>query len=179
MTALYIILGVTVLALIVLLVVFLILRKKKKRAAEGEDPGASGDEVAQLIREAETKLTAAKLAEGGKVGNLPVFFLMGDSGSTKTSVMLRSGLDPELVAGQVYQNGNVVPTRTANLWVSRKTLFLEVGGTLRADLAKWKKLIARLQPKASVMGKGGQAARAAMVLFDCENFTRPGAQEMA
>jgi type VI secretion system protein ImpL len=178
MTALYIILGVTVMALIVLLVVFLILRKKKKRAAEGEDPGASRDEVAQLIREAETKLTAAKLAEGGKVGNLPVFFLMGDSGSTKTSVMLRSGLDPELVAGQVYQNGNVVPTRTANLWVSRKTLFLEVGGTLRADLAKWKKLIARLQPKASVMGKGGQAARAAMVLFDCENFTRPGAQEM-
>jgi type VI secretion system protein ImpL len=178
MTALYIILGVTVLALIVLLVVWLILRKKKKKAAEGEDPGAAGDEVGQLIREAESKLTAAKLAEGGKVGNLPVFFLMGDSGSTKTSVMLRSGLDPELVAGQVYENGNVVPTRTANLWISRKTLFFEVGGTLRSDLAKWKKLITRLQPKASVMGKGGQAPRAAMVLFDCENFTRPGAQEL-
>jgi type VI secretion system protein ImpL len=179
MTVIYIVLAVTVLALIGLLVFWLILRKKKKKAAEAEDPAATGDEVALLIKEAENKLTAAKLAEGGKVGNLPVFFLLGDSGSTKTSVMLRSGLEPELVAGQVYQNGNVIPTRTANLWVSRKTLFLEVGGTLRADPAKWNKLIKRLQPKTSVMGKGGQAPRAAMVLFDCENFTRPGSQEFA
>ena len=140
MTALYIILGVTVLALIVLLVVWLVLRKKKKRAAEGEDSGAGGDEVAQLIHEAEAKLAAAKL-ESAKVGNLPVFFLLGDPGSTKTSVMLHCGLDPELIAGQVYQNGNVVPTRTANFWFTRRTLFLEVGGDAAIDLAKWKKLI--------------------------------------
>ncbi len=178
--ALYIILGVTVLALIALLVVWLILRKKKKKAAAAAgEPAVGGDEIALLINDAEKRLAAAKLAEGGKVGNLPVFFLLGDSGSTKTSVMLRSGLDPELVAGQVYESGNVVPTRSANFWFSRHTLFVEVGGLLRSDQSKWKKLIQRLEPKASVMGKGGQAPRAAMVFFDCENFTRPGALESA
>ena len=45
--------------------------------------------------------------------------------------------------------------------------------------AKWHKLIRRLAPRASVVGKGEQAPRAAIVCFDCENFTRQGALEAA
>jgi type VI secretion system protein ImpL len=183
MNPLYIVIGIVLLALIVLLVVYFILRSKKKKqealAAESADVSAPGDdEIALLVREAENKLAAAKLA-GAKAANLPVYLLLGDAGVAKTSVMLHSGLDAELVAGQVYQQGNVSSTRSANVWYSRSSLFVEAGGRLLADTPKWKKLIQRLQPKASVVGKGEQAPRAALVCFDCENFTRPGALEAA
>ncbi len=104
---------------------------------------------------------------------------MGDSGTAKTSVMLQSGLDAELVAGQVYQQGNVTSTRSANIWYTRHSLFVEAGGKLIGEAPKWKKLVQRLHPKTSVVGKGEQAPRAAVVCFDCENFTKPGALEAA
>jgi type VI secretion system protein ImpL len=181
MSTLYIVIAAAVLLLIVLLVVFLVQqKKKKKKQAEIEDPGGlSGDEISVLIKEAETKLSAAKLEQGARVGNLPVYVLMGDPGSTKTSVMLHSGLDAELIAGQVYQNSNVVPTRNANFWFARRSIFVEAGGRLPSESAKWQKLIKRLTPKASVVGKGEQAPRAAIVCYDCETFTRPGALEAA
>ena len=182
MNTLYIVIGVAVVVLIVLVVILLVQRKKKKAraAAESDEPGGTGgDEISLLIKEAETKLAAAKLEQGARVGNLPVYLLMGDSGSTKTSVMLNSGLDAELLAGQVYQSNNVVPTRTANLWFARRSLFVEAGGKLPADSGNWNKLIRKLTPRASVVGKGEQAPRAAIVCYDCENFTRQGALEAA
>jgi type VI secretion system protein ImpL len=183
MNPLYIVIGVVLLALIVLLVVYFILQRKKKKAealaAESADAPAPGDdEVALLVRDAENKLAAAKL-QGAKAANLPVYLLVGDAGVAKTSVMLHSGLDAELVAGQVYQQGNVSSTRSANIWYTRNSLFVEAGGKLLTDAPKWKKLIQRLRPKASVVGKGEQAPRAALVFFDCENFTKPGALEAA
>jgi type VI secretion system protein ImpL len=140
---------------------------------------AGGDEIDLLIQEAENKLAAAKLEQGARVGNLPVFLLIGDPGTTKTSVMLHSGLEAELLSGQVYQDGNVAPTRTGNVWFSRRALFLEAGGPLLADAAKWKRLIKKLQPKSSAVTKGELATRAAVVFFDGESFTRAGAQEFA
>ncbi len=181
MTALYVILGVAVLALIVLVILYFRNKKKAAKAAAQEaDSGLApgGDEVAVLIHQAEAKLAAAKLGQSTKVGNLPVFIVMGEPGTTKTSVMLHSGLEPELVAGQVYQGGNVAPTRTANLWFSRRSLFVEAGSPLLGDAGKWNKFVKRLQPKAAVVGKGEQAGRAAVVCFDCENFTKPGSMDI-
>jgi type VI secretion system protein ImpL len=179
MKALYIILALTLVLLIALVVVWLYQRKKAKAAAaETEEPaGPGGDEISLLIHEAETKLSAAKLTQGARIGSLPVYLLMGDPGSTKTSVMLHSGLEAELVAGQVYESTNVIPTRTANLWFSRRSIFLEAGGTLPGDAAKWKGLVKKLRPRSAVVGKGEQAPRAAVVFFDCENFARQGAQD--
>ena len=182
MNPLYIIIGVIVLALIVLTVIYFLQQRKKKReaalAAEMEEPVQPDDEVAVLVRDAESKLAAAKI-EGAKAAHLPVYLLLGDVGSAKTSVMLQSGLDPELVAGGVYQQGNVAPTRSANIWYTRRSLFVEAGGKLIAEPPKWKKLIQKLQPKASVMGKGEQAPRAAIVFFNCENFTQQAPMEIA
>ena len=93
--------------------------------------------------------------------------------------MLHSGIEAELLAGQVYQNNDVAPTRTANLWFARRMLFVEAGGSLLADSGQWRTLIKKLQPRASVVSRGEQAARAAVVFFDCENFTRQGALEAA
>jgi len=178
-TILFILLAVAVVALIVLVILFFLKKKKAKAAAaqSGEPAGPGGDEISVLVHAAEAKLSAAKLEQGAKIGNLPVFVLMGQAGSTKTSVMLHSGLDAELLAGQIYQNADVVPTRAANLWFSRRSIFAEAGGGLLADSGQWNRFVRRLQPRSSVVGKGGQAPRAAMVCFDSETFTRAGAQE--
>jgi type VI secretion system protein ImpL len=182
MTPLYILIGVVVIAIIVLTILYFIQRKKKKQAIaaeSGEPAGPGDDEISQLIHEAEKKLAGAKLEQGARIATLPAYLILGDPGCAKTSVMLHSGLDPELLAGQVYQQGNVTSTRTANFWYSRRAIFVEAAGRLLADAPKWKKLIQKLQPKSSVVGKGEQAARAAIVCFDCENFTKPGALELA
>src|SRR5262245_45798671 len=178
---LYIALGVVVVALIVVTVIFLRKRKKEKAAAAAggyQEAAPGGDEVSVLIHEAEGKLAGAKIP-GAKVANLPAFILAGDSGATKTTVMLHSGLEPELVAGQVFQGGNTVATRSANLWFSKRAIFVEAGGPLIADRGRWSRFIKRMQPKGSVVGKGEQADRAVVVCYDCENFTRQGALDAA
>ena len=94
-------------------------RKNKSAAGGGgadDAAGGSGDEeVNQLIRDAEARLAGAKIEQGARIGNLPAIFLVGDAGSTKTSILLNSGMEPELLAGQVYQNNNVISTRAANV----------------------------------------------------------------
>ena len=179
--ALYLIFGFVLLAVIVLVVLWFYQRKKAKAAAgaaDAADPGGAGtEEIDSLVREAERRLAASK--QGDRLGNLPIFFLVGDTGSTKTSVMVNAGLEPELLAGLVYRDNNLVPTRTANLWFARRTIFVEAGGKLPAEPAKWVRLIRKLQPRAGVASKGAQAPRAVLVCYDSENFTRPGAQESA
>lgn len=174
------IIAIVVIVLIVLTVVYFVQRKKKKAAQNSQaDVAPGGDEISILVREAEGKLAGAKLEQGTRVANLPVYFVLGESGSAKTSVVLHSGLDPELLAGQVYQNGNVASTPAANFWFARRTVFVDAGGKLPADTGKWSKLIHRLAPRTAVVGKGEQPPRAAIVCFDCENFTRQGAPEIA
>ena len=179
--ALYLIFGLVLIALIVLVAVWFYLKKKKAKAAAAEAdanaPGTGGDdEVDSLVREAERRLAASK--QGDRLTGLPIFFVVGDTGSTKTSVILNAGLEPELLAGLVYRDNNLVPTRTANLWFSRRTIFVEAGGKLPAEPARWTRLIRKLQPRTGVASQG-QAPRAVLVCYDSENFTRAGAQEAA
>lgn len=163
--------------------VFLWFKRKEQKQAQGDaSPQAAGPahaEIDALIRDAEAKLAAARIEGGAKLGNLPAIFLIGDAGATKTSTMIHSGLEPELIAGQVFQETTVVPTRLANIWFARRWIFAEAGGKLLADAAGWHRLIRRLRPGklAAVMGKNQQAPRAAVVCFDCEAFIRPGATD--
>jgi type VI secretion system protein ImpL len=94
--------------------------------------GGSGDEVDALVRDAEARLAASNIARGAKTGNLPAIFLLGPPGSAKTHSMVHSGLEPELLAGQVYHDVAVLPTRTGNMWFSRQALFVEAGGSMVA-----------------------------------------------
>jgi type VI secretion system protein ImpL len=163
--------------------VFLIFKRKEQRALGGADSGEAGgpahEEIDALIRDAEAKLSAARIEGGAKLSNLPAIFLIGDSGSTKTSTMIHSGLEPELIAGQVFQDATVVPTRSANLWFARRSIFVEAGGRLMADNAGWQRLVRRLRPGklGAAFGKGQQAPRAAVVCFDCETFVRAGSTD--
>ncbi len=155
-------------------------KEQRQRAGEAGDAGGQGhEEIDSLLRDAEAKLAAGRIEGGAKLGNLPAIFLIGEAGSTKTSIMIHSGLEPELIGGQVFQDTAVVPTRSANLWFARRTVFVEAGGRLMADQAGWQRLMRRLRPGklATAFGKGQQAPRAAIVCFDCESFVRAGSTD--
>ena len=138
--------------------------------------GASQD-VDILIREASGKVAAARLAAGAKLSSLPVVFLLGETGAGKTSAMDQSGLDAELLAGQVYQESSIVPTRVANLWFARKTVFVEAGGPLLEDPGSWVRLIKHFVPSQfhTIFGGAKLAPRAAVVCVDCEKLVREAA----
>ena len=145
-------------------------------AFAGASAGAAQD-VDILIRDASTKVAAARLAAGAKLSSLPVVFLLGETGAGKTSVMDQSGLDAELLAGQVYQESSIVPTRVANLWFARKTVFVEAGGPLAEDPGSWLRLIKHFVPSrlGSIFGGTKMAPRAAVVCVDCEKLIREAA----
>jgi type VI secretion system protein ImpL len=155
-------------------------QRDKERAAEmAQGTGGGSDEIDILIREAESRLQASQLGRNARIGNLPLFFVLGESGSAKTSVVLHSGLEPELLAGQTGTDKVPVPTRAANLWFTRQFVFAEAGGQLLPQSARWARLVKKLAPGQlhSVLGKGTQAPRAALVCVDCESFMKPGAAE--
>lgn len=136
--------------------------------------GAASQDIDILVREATGKVAAARLGAGAKLTALPAVFLLGESGAGKTSAMDQSGLDAELLAGQVYQESTIVPTRVANLWFARKTVFVEAGGPLLDDAPSWIRLIKHFLPgsMSSVFGGGGKAPRAAIVCVDSEKLVR-------
>jgi type VI secretion system protein ImpL len=154
-------------------------RKRKAADAQGGEAGGMGDEVDLIVRDAEARLAASNVTKGAKAANLPVIFLIGPPGSAKTNSLVHSGLEPELLAGQVYQDNSVLPTRSANLWFSRQTVFAEAGGSLLAQPPRWMRLVRKMEPRrlATALGKGEQAPRAAVVCFDVEEFMKPGARD--
>lgn len=164
------------------LVVWFFWRKKKlERELEEGVEASGGDEIGALMDEAEKRLTAAKNGKATSLSATPVVLIAGEPSSAKSSVVVNSGLDPELIAGRVYQNNVVAATRTANVWYANGVAFVEAGGALAQDKALWNRLIRRLRPKAlsGVFGKGGAAPRAALVCFDAEVLAHPGGGEAA
>jgi type VI secretion system protein ImpL len=160
--------------------VFLWYRAKKEREKPaGDTAPAGGDDFDALLNEAAAKLASSRLQQGASFGALPVIFVLGPAGSTKTTAVVNSGLDPELLAGQIYQDSAVVPTRSANLWFARNSVFVEASGRLLGDIPAWNRLIRRMQPRrlGSLFGKGEQAPRAAVVCLSCDIFLKPGAAE--
>jgi type VI secretion system protein ImpL len=155
---------------------------RQAKAAEGTDtefiPSAATGEVDLLVRDAVRRLKKSALGRGASLGNLPLIFLVGDPGSTKTTTIIHSALDPELLAGHVYQDNTVVPTRVANFWYTRQAVFVDGGGSIFSQPEVWKRLIRLVQPgRVASAGKKHQAPRAAVVCFDYENFLRQGANE--
>lgn len=157
-------------------------QRKSKPPAGGEaatQVGAdSSEDLELLFKEADSRLAESQLGSSAKLGTLPVFFVMGTTGSTKTTTVVQSGLEPELLSGQVYQESNVAPTRLMNLWFARNTIFVEAAGKILDDPSRWDRVVRRLRPgRLKSVGKGAQAPRAALVCFDTENFLKAGGAE--
>jgi type VI secretion system protein ImpL len=140
------------------------------------DGGGAGDADA-LFREADSSLLSSGLAR--KMANLPGLILIGEAGSAKTSTVVHSGLEPELLAGHVFRDNTIVPTRTANIWYAGQTIFLDMGGAQLGDAASRTRLFRRFAPGGftSALGGGEQAPRAVVLCVDCDNFLQRGAAE--
>ncbi|MDQ6698900.1 MAG: hypothetical protein M3Z36_01790 [Acidobacteriota bacterium] len=142
-------------------------------------PAEDGNgEIEVLIREANTRLAKSNVSGGAGIASLPLIFVIGDRGTAKTSTVVNSGLEPELLAGHVYQDNAIAPTRTANVWFARGHAFVEAGGAVLGDPAGWARLVKRLQPgKLKSIGKGNQSPRGVLLCFNLESFALPNAAE--
>jgi type VI secretion system protein ImpL len=162
---------------------FYVYKVRKAKAASGENDSPSGgtDDLDALVQEAIGRLKHSTLGRGTNLGSLPLVFVLGDAGSTKTTVLIHSALDPELLAGQVYRDNEVLPTSTANIWYTRQAIFVDPAGSMMGQADRWRRLVRLLQPArfSAALGQRAQAPRAAVVCFDCENFLQPGASETA
>jgi type VI secretion system protein ImpL len=156
-------------------------RRSRMASGGGGEPIDPSNEVDILAREAESRLAAARIPQGSKIANFPLVYVLGESGAAKTSTLVNSGLDAELLAGQVYQDNAIAPTRAANLWFTRNFIFAEAGGRLFNEKGLWSRLLQRTRGGSlgSVVGGGAQSPRAAVLCFDTESLTKPGAAEAA
>ena len=94
-------------------------RKAKRSQGSEQEAARSGgtDDIDLLVHEALNALRKSTLGRGANLRNLPLLFFLGESGSAKTNIIVHSGLDPELLAGQVYQDNNVLATQTGQYLV--------------------------------------------------------------
>ena len=156
-------------------------KKQEAQQAAGGAPSAAAPEedISYLFKAAEQRLAASPLGADANVRSLPVVFLLGASGSAKTSTVIHSGVEPDLLAGQVYQDNTVVPTASANLWLAQRSVFIEAGGKLFGDAGSLTGLVKRLKPSRlrALFSRKPQPPRAVVVCVDGEAFLRSGAED--
>lgn len=160
-------------------------RKKRKQqeaqAAGGAAPAGAAQEedLSFLFKAAEQRLMASPLGADARVRSLPVVFVVGAGGAAKTSTLIHSGIEPDLLAGQVYQDNTVIPTPAANLWLAQRTVFIEAAGKLFNDPMGWTGMIKRFKPSKlrALFSRKPQPPRAVVVCVDGEAFLRSGAED--
>lgn len=178
--------GTSLLILRILLVVLgaaaatiiLVLHFREKRRDAATRNVTGGTEMDTLLHDAEKRLASAQRTGAKSLDGLPLLYLMGESNSAKTTVVLKSGLDPELLAGQIYRDQDVMPTPVVNLWYTQQAVIVEAGDAVRKSPGLWQKLIRKTRPKAYRSAMGTQApVRAAVVCISCEQFLGTTATE--
>jgi type VI secretion system protein ImpL len=113
------------LGLITAAVILILHFRARKKQAGGGDPAMAGatTELDVLLNDANRKLRDSQ--QGAKtLDSLPLIYLLGDAGSAKTTTVIRSGLDPELVAGVAPRENDTVPTPVINLWFTKLAALL-------------------------------------------------------
>jgi type VI secretion system protein ImpL len=157
-------------------ILFLYFRDKRRDTAAMKLPG--GTDLDTLLREAERRLAAAQRAGAKSLETLPLIYVLGETNSAKTTSVLKSGFDPELLAGQVYRDQDVVTTGVANFWYTQAFVFVESGDVVRRTPALWNRLIHKTRPKAIRSAMGKQApVRGAVVCVSSELFLGAAAQD--
>ena len=131
-----------------------------------------GDDILLVIGGARARLPKKSFA------NRAVVLMLGPEGSTKSTLVGRSGGDPELLGGDaVTKPGEVPPpTKTANVWAMQQAIVVELAASLLSDAKRWAKVVRGLRaPRVSAaMAQGDVAARAAVVCVPCDLFYAGG-----
>ncbi len=131
-------------------------------------PGDTRDaDVTSLVSAARSRLPR------GAFDDKPLVLVLGPTGSCKTTVVLRSETDPELLAGDAPA-GTDIPRKTAlaNFWLVKDAVLAEAGGPVFADAALWQRLVRALRPPrvAAAIGRAEAAPRAAVLCVPCDLF---------
>lgn len=172
--------GFALIGLLAALALWRFLRPNNPEGAQSSDRTPDPDDLEAIFREAESRLAQSQLGSGAKLSTLPVFFILGERAATKTTILLNSGIEPELIAGQVHRDNNVIPTNIANIWFARRNLFLEAAGDLLSDAKRWTAIVSRLRPgRLAAVRETRQAPRAAVICFDTETFFRSDGTQAA
>lgn len=149
-------------------------------SGDGGEDRTAGDrepekEIDEAFAEAGTRLSESRIGKA-RIGGRPVVLLLGPRGSTKTTLIERSGVETELLVGEVYRGDTVVPTDLVNVWYGGGTLFIEAGGGVFREPGRWGRLVDHLRPDrlAAALGRRRQAPRQAIVCFPCDEFLEKG-----
>ena len=171
-TPLIVLVSSIVLAGLVAAVAILVIHLRAKKRQREEAAGSGGEgELDVLLDDANRKLRTAQHQGPKSLDALPLLYLLGEAGSAKTTIVLRSGLDPELIAGSAPREGDVSPTPLLNLWFTRQVAILEAGQAIRQSASMLDRLIARTRPRAYRSTFGSSApVRAAVVCVSAEQF---------
>jgi type VI secretion system protein ImpL len=152
-----------------------------KNQDEDEPAGAGTLEsrIDAVLAEARRRVAAAGASRKASFSELPMVVALGPRGSIKTTSIVRSGLQPELLAGEVLRGDAVPPTDGVNVWYSGGTLIVEAGGAVLEDGGAWARLVRKVHPRrvGAALARGAQAPRAALVCVSCEALLAPDAQE--
>jgi type VI secretion system protein ImpL len=135
-------------------------------------------ELLTLIRSGSQILQRAQRSSGNALMDLPLLYVLGAPNSGKTTTISKSGLDPELLAGQVFQDGAVVPTHLLNLWYAGESVFVDAGEPLTREAKQWSTVVRRTSPGfVSSLTRRNRLLRAAVVCISSEVFFGPDAAE--
>ena len=153
-------------------VVLIWLARKSAASAGKQADGKPVDTTAldDLLREANGKLAASPRAAAKKLNDVPLLYIIGESNSAKTTAVMKSGIEAELLAGQIYRERDIVSTPVANIWYSGKAAVIEAGEAIRQTPGLWTRLIALTRPGALRAAFKGAPFRAAIVCVSCEQF---------
>lgn len=129
-------------------------------------------EVEQALSQSERRLIESKVVKGRALQRMPVIFLIGAKGHQKTSTVVRSQTEAELLAGEVLRDVSVVPTQSINVWLARPALIVEAALDVLNDAQRRARLLHLLQPArlTDAVARGEQAPRAALVCVSTKVF---------
>jgi type VI secretion system protein ImpL len=163
------------------IVLFFHFRARRRDAATRNMPG--GADLDTLLKDAESRLANAQRTGPKSLDALPLLYILGETNSAKTTAVIKSGFDPELLAGQVYRDQDVIQTPVVNIWYASAaggSAFVETGDAIRKAPALWSKLVRKTRPRVSRSAMGKQApVRAAVVCVSSELFLGTAAADAA
>jgi type VI secretion system protein ImpL len=145
----------------------------------GGDPSQTGGldfaNLDALLRDADRKLGTSRVGVKS-LASAQIIYMVGEDNSAKTQTVLQSGLDAELLAGNLLRDGVVAPTQLANIWLAGSSIIVEAGGALLQQPALWQRLIKATRPSqlGSLFSKAGsQPPRAVVVCVSSERIPGP------
>ncbi len=157
------------------------LHQNSKSSSGGGDVNATDmTNLSALLKDADSKVRQVNRAGAKSLAAMPLLYIVGDENSAKTQTVLQAGLDPELIAGNVFQDGGVVPTSLANVWLTGSAALVEAGGPLLKQPPLWKRFVQATVPShlgSALSSNSKLPARAIVVCVSIERILAPSTAE--